>query len=327
MDSKSFNFFIGLFVVAGIIGIFTIGLWLARTDSGDNSTGYQIYFEESVSGLDVGSRVSYRGIPIGTVSAINIRPDDPEYVLVRVMIKDAYPIHQGDVASLKLEGITGTSYVNIEGAQRGSEVLRSSPEKPAVIPSQKSDLEQLVRGVPALISEGTVLAHRFSEILNQQNREQLDLILSNVSKITSDLAEQSDAFGTTLATINATGEEVITLSRSLGDVAAKIDTLIDTINNTADNANQLITQDTKRLISQWQDTAQSLRALTDSAQTMLSANQDSLEHFSQEGLYELTLFLQEARLLVGGLTRVVDRIESSGARFLLDQHNPEIDPN
>jgi phospholipid/cholesterol/gamma-HCH transport system substrate-binding protein len=327
MDSKGFNFFVGLFVVAGIIGIFATGLWLARTDSTDNSTAYQIYFEESVSGLDVGSRVSYRGISIGTVSAINIRPDDPEYVQVRVMIKDAYPIHRGDVASLKLEGITGTSYVNIEGAQRGSEVLRSSTGKPAVIPSQKSDLEQLVQGVPALISEGTVLAQRFGEILNQQNRDEFTLILSNISKITNDLVEQSDAFGTTLATINATGKEVITLSRSLGDVAAKTDTLIDRMNNTADNANQLITQDTRRLISQWQDSAQSLRALTESAQTMLSANQDSLEHFSQEGLYELTLFLQEARLLVAGLTRVVDRVESSGARFLLDQHNPEIDPN
>jgi len=327
MESKGFNFVIGLFVVAGIAGIFIVGLWLAKSGSTEKITPYEVLFEESVSGLSVGSKVSYRGIRIGSVSYIGIKPDDPQFVLVRIAIKEGYPIHQGDIASLKLEGITGTSYIDIEGAELGSEVIPSTPENPAAIPSRRSELGRLVQGVPDLINEGTVLAQRFSQILNPENREQLTSILANVNQITAMLAEQGENVTMAIATAHDAGNELIAVGQSLQKVATKIDSLVDTLQVTADGANQLIADDGTTLVREWEATAQSLRELSETAQSFLGANEDSLQHFSQEGLYEFTLFLQEARYLVAGLTRVVDRIESSGARFLLDQDNPEIDPN
>lgn len=325
MDSKGFNFVIGLFVVAGIAGIFITGLWLAKTGSNEQITPYEVLFEESISGLSVGSKVSYRGIRIGSVTYIGIKPDDPQYVLVRIAIKEGYPLHQGDIASLKMEGITGTSFIDIEGAELGSEIISSTPENPAIIPSRRSELGRLVKGMPDLINEGTILAQRFSEMLNQENRDQLSSILANANQISAMLAEQGENVTTLLVTANDAGTELVTVSQSLREVVTKIDSLVDTLEVTADGANQLITDDGTRLVKEWETTAQSLRKLSDSAQGFLDANEASLEHFSQEGLYELTLFMQEARLLVAGLTRVVDRIESSGARFLLDQHNPEVD--
>ena len=327
MESKGFNFLVGLFVVAGISAIFVVGLWLARVDTAEKTLPYEILFEESVSGLSVGSKVSYRGIRIGSVSYIGIDTDNPQYVEVRVNIKDGYQMHEGDVASLKLEGITGTSYIDIEGAERGSDVLLTTAENPGRIPSRKSELERLVQGVPELINEATTLAHRFGEMLNEENRDQLTSILANVNEITATLVEQSDDVGAVLTTVNDAGNELIELSRTLREVSGKIEALVDTTTATVDHADTLFTEDGKVLVKEWQDTAQSLRQLTESAQTVLNDNEDSLQHFSREGLYEFTLFLQEARLLVAGLTRVVDRLESSGARFLLDQHNPEIDAN
>ena len=60
MESKGFNFLVGLFVVAGVSAIFAIGLWLARVDTAEKTLPYEILFEESVSGLSLGSKVSYR---------------------------------------------------------------------------------------------------------------------------------------------------------------------------------------------------------------------------------------------------------------------------
>jgi phospholipid/cholesterol/gamma-HCH transport system substrate-binding protein len=327
MESKKFNFVIGLFVVAGIAGIFIIGLWLAKTGSNEKITPYEVLFKESVSGLSVGSKVSYRGIRIGSVTSIGIKPDDPQFVLVRIAVKEEYPIHQGDIASLKIEGITGTSYIDIEGAEWDSELIESTPENPATIPSRRSELGRLVKGLPDLINEGTILAQRFSEMVNDKNREQVTAILVNIKEITTMLAEQGENINTVMVTAEDAGNELIAVSRSLQNVATKLDSLVDTLQVTANDTDRLINDEGTELINEWKTTAQSWRELSDTAQNFLVVNEDSLRHFSQEGLYEFTLFLQEARYLIAGLSRVVDRIESSGARFLLDQHNPEIDPN
>jgi len=324
MDSKGSHFFIGLFVVAGVVGIFVIGLWLAKTDSAEKTISYEVYLEESVSGLSVGSRVAYRGLRVGYVSYIAIKPDNPQLVLVRINVQEAVQIRQGDVASLKLEGITGTSFINIEGAEQGSEVIHSDGTNPAVIPSQKSNLEQLVQGAPELINQGTLLAQRFADVFNRENREQLNSILQNINAVTTSLAAEKENISSMFGTINDAGLEFKKLGLAMNGVIIKVDTLADKLNTIAAGTNTLITDDGKQLINEWEKTAKSLKALADSANNVVESNKDSLQQFSQEGLYEFTLFLQESRILVAGLSRIVDRIESTGARFLLDQPTSEI---
>src|SRR5579863_3446765 len=66
---------LGLFVVLGVVaGIGSIAALGARGLRKDTVT-YQSYFDESVQGLDVGSAVKFRGVTIGSVSAIDIAPD------------------------------------------------------------------------------------------------------------------------------------------------------------------------------------------------------------------------------------------------------------
>jgi len=326
MDSKGYHFFIGLFVIFGITGIFATGIWLSRQDSTEKTIPYEIHFEESVSGLNIGSWVNYRGIRIGSVNYMGIKPDNPQLVLVRISVQGDHQIRQGDVASLKFGGITGASYINIEGALPGSEVIPSRDAAPALIPSRKSEFAQLVRGVPELISQGTILVERFANILNQGNQEQLESILTNVNTISASLADQKENISEMVNTIQDAATEFTALSLSLNTTITKVDTLISRMNTTVDGVNGLVTDDAKHLIKEWKFTANSLKTLTDSANDVLAVNQDSLQHFSQVGLNEFVHFLQEARVLVAGLSRVVDRFESSGARFLLDQHTPEINP-
>jgi len=326
MDSKGYHFFIGLFVIFGITGIFVTGIWLSRQDSVEQTIPYEIHFEESVSGLNIGSWVSYRGIRIGSVDYMGIKPDNPQLVLVRISVRDDHQLRQGDKASLKFGGITGASYIYIEGALPGSEVIASSETNPALIPSQKSDFAQLIRGVPELISQSTILVERFANVLRRGNQEQLGSILTNVNTISASLADQSENISEMVVTIKDAASEFAALSLSLQETTAQFDRLITRLNTTADSVDVLMNDDARPLIKQWKQTASSLKNLTDSATDLLAANQDSLQHFSQDGLNEFVHFLQEARLLVAGLSRVVDRIESSGARFLLDQHTPEINP-
>ena len=66
---------LGVFVVLGMgLGFITL-LWLGTAGFGERDFRIVSYFNESVQGLDVGSSVKFRGVPIGRVAKIRIAPD------------------------------------------------------------------------------------------------------------------------------------------------------------------------------------------------------------------------------------------------------------
>ena len=66
---------LGLFVVLALaIGAFSL-VWLGASSFTQDRRSAVSYFDESVQGLDVGSAVKFRGVPIGSVSKIAIGPD------------------------------------------------------------------------------------------------------------------------------------------------------------------------------------------------------------------------------------------------------------
>ncbi len=51
------------------------------------------------------------------------------------------------------------------------------------------------------------------------------------------------------------------------------------------------------------------------AEEILADNKEPLKNFTGDGLNEFERFITEARLLVAGLSRVTERIESQGVRY------------
>ena len=70
MDEKRHYFRLGLFVVVAVVLGFIGLLVLAGPGFFQKKTTVETYFTESVSGLEVGSPVKFRGVPIGRVSQI-----------------------------------------------------------------------------------------------------------------------------------------------------------------------------------------------------------------------------------------------------------------
>jgi paraquat-inducible protein B len=66
---------LGAFVLGTILfGLTTVVILAARTLQIETVT-YTSYFDEGVTGLEVGSPVSFRGVKIGNVSGIDVAPD------------------------------------------------------------------------------------------------------------------------------------------------------------------------------------------------------------------------------------------------------------
>jgi paraquat-inducible protein B len=66
---------LGLFAVVGVVVLIALVITLGVAGTHEATVTYHTYFEESVDGLDVGSPVKYRGVTIGSVSKIDIAPD------------------------------------------------------------------------------------------------------------------------------------------------------------------------------------------------------------------------------------------------------------
>ena len=93
--------------------------------------------------------MQFNGIKVGRIIEIDVVPDDPSRVRVRVEIDQDTPVHIDAVAKVEPKGITGVSFVQILGGKAGGK--RLVPEKPGevpVIPSMRSELAELFASAP-----------------------------------------------------------------------------------------------------------------------------------------------------------------------------------
>ena len=136
METRASYLIVGSFVLALGAALVGFALWLTQDQLNAAVARYDIRFSGSVSGLQVGSNVSFRGVPVGEVSAVSIDPSDIERVLVTIEIPDTVPVLEGTFATLQLQGITGAVAVLLSGGTQGGAALQAlagqdNPEIPS----------------------------------------------------------------------------------------------------------------------------------------------------------------------------------------------------
>jgi phospholipid/cholesterol/gamma-HCH transport system substrate-binding protein len=178
METDRHYFIEGLFIIILSIGAAMAFVWLSGSGQRDDVL-YRIHFNESVSGLSVGDPVKFRGVDIGTVKTMNLDPTNPQLVQVDVALRKNAPIKTDTRASLKLKGITGVVFIELDGGSAGAQTLVAMTADGQIpeIPAEKSTLTTLVEALPKAIE-------RFLAIENQTKK-----VLSDVGAVTSDIKE------------------------------------------------------------------------------------------------------------------------------------------
>ncbi len=295
MELKAKHILVGSFVLISMLSLFAFVAWLAKVEFDQEIAFYEIYFENSVSGLSPAGDVRYRGINIGSAEYINIDPENPERVRVLVKIDAAVPIRIGDRAKLELQGITGVSYINIGGAQPGAEILvaKGNEEYP-VIPSEPSQLEKLTHGAPNLIASSTALADRAAELLNAENQRLATGILTDVAQITASIASRTGEIENIIDSLHRSSADVVESVRLIRQIASETEPLV-----------------------------QDLEASLSAARGTLASMDSLIGNDGKAAVMEFRDFLAESRQLVTKLTRITNRIENDPSGFLFGERASE----
>ncbi len=176
---------VGIFVVLFGAGMVWFAFWLAKYDLQEEFDIYKLEMRESVAGLSIDSNVKLRGVDIGSVSNIQINPQDIEKVEVFVKIKKGIPIKEDMVAHTAMFGVTGLLSIEIEGGTNEAKTLVPTDDYIPLIKTRPSFLTQLAGDIGGASGKIEALLVQSQKLLSDENIEKLGNILDNIEQMTA----------------------------------------------------------------------------------------------------------------------------------------------
>jgi phospholipid/cholesterol/gamma-HCH transport system substrate-binding protein len=313
METRASYILVGSFVL-GLIGVLIgIVIWLAGIEFDKTPARYVTYFEGNVTGLGIGSPVRYRGVPVGSVRDIRLDPDNVERVKVLLEASPDTPIKEDTVAELALQGITGVAFIQLTGGTRAAPLLTSKKEgELPTISSRESLLQEVITRLPQVIEKAVLVADRVSLLFDEKNLAAVAKTLQNLQTLSNSIAtEDSD-----LVQLLKDGRKAASaLSLAAADIRDLTQTLNQEIGPVLTGAGKTMT-DFRATMTNIRKAAVTVNDVVASVESLVENNKDPLSDFARSGLYEFSLFIAEARVLVDSLTRLSNRIERDPAYFL-----------
>ncbi len=301
MERKSFKFKLGLFIITAFLLFIALVIVLAGPQWRAKEFPAYTTLSESVQGLEVGSAVKFRGVPIGSVRNILIQENMQVRVnmelyegSIRVEGRNIVEfleeqIQRGYRCRVDLTGITGLKYIEIDKYDDETAKITQPTRKPKdpeslYIPSVRS----LLAGVT------TDLSFTLAKLA--------EVDFEKIGKDIGELVETANAYlkderlGSLVENLSETGGQLAELSRTLNE--SDVGTTMDQVKQTLTNIDTMI----KSLQAEVEDA--DLAALTQQATTTLK-NYDRLPaeataavQEAKAGIAELRTFAEEARTIL-----------------------------
>src|SRR5581483_9878734 len=121
----------------------------------------------------------YNGIEVGRVEDLAFDPKDPRAVIATLQVQPGLHLRTNSSATIASEGLAGGSYVEIDGGTKSAPELVAQPgQRYPVIPTKPSTFEQLTNKI-------NTLSDRANDLLNDENRKEIALMLANLQDTTA----------------------------------------------------------------------------------------------------------------------------------------------
>jgi len=291
MTQKANFFKLGLFIIIAFT-LFTA--FLIAFGAGEfmhKELIVETCFNESVQGLDIGSKVKYKGVEIGSVKSITtparVYNAASDYVLVTFALhEDCYlgqtgkdlthrvrkAISKGLRTQLAFKGLTGAAYLETDyspGLKKSLDI--SWKPRHIYIPSRKSSMKRLGDALSQILDSITRInivgiTNNLGEFVKTLNNKTKKLDMAKISFETEQL----------LAEVRKTNEKVSTIlgSEKFKEMITDAQKSFSGLKNIVENSKEPI----NKALNDFQKTAGNAERLTTGLKTEFSPR---LEHFSK----------------------------------------------
>jgi phospholipid/cholesterol/gamma-HCH transport system substrate-binding protein len=317
METRASTIAVGSFVLAlaALLAVFVF--WLGGYSLSEQTSRYLILFEGTVTGLQQGSPVRFRGVPVGQVTDIRLDPADARRVQVTIEVDPATPINQESIATLEVQGITGGAYVLIAGETGPAPAIAADPARGLpVIASHPSTLQAVVESIPQLLDTTSDLIERASGLLTEENQKALADTLANLRDFSATVAGMSGSIERTVARVESAAGNIDGLVSELRVDAARLSDRADAILADADAGVATATTEIQAVSAAAREALAAYTQVGREVTAILEENRSGLRDFTGSGLYEFSLMVSELRGLAQSLTRVSEQISRDPAQLL-----------
>ncbi len=305
METRANHLWVGAVTLVLLAALAAFIVWIARLGQGDLDE-YDIFYNQSVSGLANGSQVTFAGVPVGQVTEIALAKDNPEFVRVRIKVRQDVPILVGTQATIQAS-FTGVSTILLDGARKDNPPITcettACPEGRPVIPPGRGGFGEIVANAPLLLERLATLTEQLNVILGPDNQAEIAGILRNTNRLTAGLADASPEltqnlkdFRTTLAELNQT---------------------LDAVEKLAITTNGVLDKEGEPLARELRETLRGANNALASLSATLEDTRPAARQLRTTTLPAAEATLEDLRATSRSLRTITEKLESEGARSLV----------
>ncbi|RJG11700.1 MlaD family protein [Massilia cavernae] len=232
MENRSHALMTGFFTIALVIAAIMVGLWLNRDKV--EWVSYQIATTHSIPGLNPQAAVRYRGLEVGKVDDISFDSAVSGRIMIRLSVDPEAPVTTTTFASLGYQGVTGIAFIQLDDDKTGSPLLKTSDDRPAVIPLRPGFLDQLEKRGVVILEKTEELMTRADNLLSPANQKVMLAAFENISKT-------AEAYGEIPKQLEPTLARLPGLTRRAEDSMASFNELSASASSMTRNFDQLAT--------------------------------------------------------------------------------------
>ena len=219
-------------------------------------TEYKAVFK-SVAGLNKGDEVRYGGLPVGSVTRMDIDPSDPAHIIVAFRVKRNTPIRVDTKASITQVGLLGAPYLQLEPGARLAPPLPPGSTLPTV---ENPSFQDAMRRLAEFLDRTDTLlsgAERF------ERASPLDRIENTLDRMDTLLAIATTGSRTSFQQIDRTFARVDTASARLSQLMDRSERLLAALDTATRTAGPQLAATQREAVESLQQIHMLLANLTD----------------------------------------------------------------